>query len=56
MDWVVAGIAADGTEVRVEGTATDVARRGPDGFWRYAVDVPFGTAPSGGKSSMDDGP
>jgi ketosteroid isomerase-like protein len=26
------------------GTATDVARRGPDGRWRYVIDNPFGTA------------
>ncbi|MFD0199722.1 MULTISPECIES: YybH family protein [Saccharothrix] len=24
------------------GTATDVARRGPDGGWRYAIDNPSG--------------
>ncbi|MFD0538567.1 hypothetical protein ACFQY7_37435 [Actinomadura luteofluorescens] len=34
--------------VRIEGTATDVARRGPDGRWRYAVDNPFGTSAPGG--------
>ncbi|MFJ3969784.1 hypothetical protein ACIPYR_16745 [Streptomyces parvus] len=27
----------------IAGTATDVARRGPDGLWRYVVDNPFGT-------------
>ncbi|EFL19641.1 predicted protein [Streptomyces sp. C] len=32
----------DGVPVHVEGTATDVARRGPDGRWRYAIDNPFG--------------
>ncbi|QKV93835.1 nuclear transport factor 2 family protein [Streptomyces sp. NA02950] len=46
MDWTVEGTAADGSEVRIEGTATDVARRGPDGYWRYALDIPFGTAPA----------
>ncbi|WP_435240638.1 YybH family protein [Streptomyces cucumeris] len=46
VDWVVEGTAADGSEVRIEGTATDVARRGPDGYWRYLIDVPFGTAPA----------
>jgi len=25
------------------GTATDVARRGADGRWRYVIDNPFGT-------------
>ncbi|TQM81658.1 hypothetical protein FHX81_4028 [Saccharothrix saharensis] len=28
----------------VTGTATDVARRGPDGGWRYAIDNPSGVA------------
>ncbi|PJN28879.1 DUF4440 domain-containing protein [Streptomyces sp. CB02613] len=44
VDWVVEGRAAHGGQVRIAGTATDVARRGPDGFWRYVVDNPFGTA------------
>ncbi|NDU76655.1 DUF4440 domain-containing protein [Actinomadura sp. DSM 109109] len=43
VDWVIEGEGDDGP-VRIEGTATDVARRGPDGRWRYAVDNPFGTA------------
>ncbi|HEY1179138.1 MAG TPA: DUF4440 domain-containing protein, partial [Phytomonospora sp.] len=37
VDWVI----GDGL---VRGTATDVARRGADGYWRYAIDNPFGTA------------
>lgn len=28
----------------VSGTATDVARRGADGHWRYVIDNPFGVA------------
>ncbi|WP_461123981.1 YybH family protein [Saccharothrix stipae] len=28
----------------VTGTATDVARRGPDGGWLYAIDNPSGVA------------
>ncbi|MFE0124889.1 YybH family protein [Streptomyces parvus] len=43
VDWVVEGRAAHGGQVRIAGTATDVARRGPDGLWRYVVDNPFGT-------------
>ncbi|MEV8511596.1 DUF4440 domain-containing protein [Dactylosporangium sp. NPDC051484] len=35
--------AADGDPIRVGGTATDVARRGPDGRWRYLLDNPSGT-------------
>jgi hypothetical protein len=26
----------------IDGTAVDVARRGPDGGWRYVIDNPFG--------------
>ncbi|MCP2259973.1 Ketosteroid isomerase homolog [Streptoalloteichus tenebrarius] len=44
VDWVIDGIGPDGRHVHIEGTATDVARRGPDGRWRYVIDNPFGTA------------
>ncbi|GAA2302398.1 hypothetical protein GCM10010402_71740 [Actinomadura luteofluorescens] len=47
VDWVIEGSSEEGP-VRIEGTATDVARRGPDGRWRYALDNPFGTAATGG--------
>lgn len=43
VDWIIEGTGRDGEAVRVEGTATDVARQGPDGRWRYAIDNPFGT-------------
>lgn len=33
VDWEI-------TDLGVSGTATDVARRGPDGFWRYVIDNP----------------
>lgn len=42
VDWEIHGAAADGTDVHIEGTATDVARRGPDGHWRYVIDRPVG--------------
>lgn len=45
VDWVIDGAGQDGRAVHVEGTATDVARRGSDGRWRYVIDNPFG-APS----------
>lgn len=35
---------ADGRDVHFAGTATDVARRGADGRWRYLIDNPFGTS------------
>ncbi|GAA3389620.1 YybH family protein [Cryptosporangium minutisporangium] len=44
VDWVIDGTDPDGRHVHVEGTATDVARRGVDGRWRYVIDNPFGTA------------
>lgn len=34
VDWVIEGHLA--------ATATDVARRGGDGLWRYVIDNPFG--------------
>lgn len=45
VDWVIEG--SDGSPVRIEGTATDVARRGADGLWRYLIDNPFGVAATG---------
>ncbi|MFC4905989.1 YybH family protein [Actinomadura gamaensis] len=44
VDWVIEGTDAEGRPVRIEGTATDVARRGKDGHWRYIIDNPFGTS------------
>ncbi|GAA2209663.1 hypothetical protein GCM10009850_051220 [Nonomuraea monospora] len=43
VDWTIEGTTRAGEQVRIEGTATDVARRGEDGRWRYAIDNPFGT-------------
>ncbi|GGK77754.1 hypothetical protein Ppa06_37450 [Planomonospora parontospora subsp. parontospora] len=43
VDWSVQGTAGNGEEVHLQGSAADVARRGPDGVWRYAVNNPFGT-------------
>lgn len=37
VDWEIGGT--------VRATATDVARRGADGYWRYVIDSPFGAAP-----------
>jgi ketosteroid isomerase-like protein len=42
VDWAIDGTDRDGRAVHVEGTATDVARRGSDGRWRYVIDNPFG--------------
>ncbi|WP_440086157.1 YybH family protein [Streptosporangium sp. LJ11] len=52
VDWVIDGTSRDGRPVHIQGTATDVARRGQDGYWRYAIDNPFGVrAESGGQES-----
>src|SRR5215831_18085649 len=44
MDWSIDGTGPDGKHVHVEGTASDVARRGADGLWRYLIDNRLGTA------------
>lgn len=44
VDWAITGTTADGEHVDVRGVATDVARKGSDGYWRYIIDNPFGTA------------
>jgi ketosteroid isomerase-like protein len=43
LDWEVEGTGPDGSHVHLKGSATDVAHRGADGFWRYAIDNPYGT-------------
>ncbi|MET9862463.1 SgcJ/EcaC family oxidoreductase [Streptomyces smyrnaeus] len=42
VDWEIAGTASDGRPTHLTGTATDVARRGSDGTWRYVIDRPAG--------------
>jgi uncharacterized protein (TIGR02246 family) len=42
-DYVHEGTGKDGRPSRTAGTATDVARRGADGVWRYVIDNPSGT-------------
>ncbi|MGW4131104.1 hypothetical protein [Amycolatopsis japonica] len=37
------GVRVSGAERRAA-TATDVAKRGEDGLWRYVIDNPFGIA------------
>ncbi len=44
VDWAIRGEGTGGRGVDIRGTATDVARRGADGLWRYVVDSPFGTS------------
>ncbi|GAA2083597.1 hypothetical protein GCM10009821_25960 [Aeromicrobium halocynthiae] len=42
-DWLVEGDGPDGTPLRLEGSSTDVLRRGADGLWRSIIDNPHGT-------------
>src|SRR3989441_12575510 len=41
-DWRFHGTAADGSDVATSGTSIEVARRQPDGDWRYPIDLPSG--------------
>ncbi|MFF1274667.1 YybH family protein [Streptomyces marokkonensis] len=49
VDWGIHGTDREGRAVHVEGTATDVARRGTDGRWRYVIDNPFGVLSAPGR-------
>jgi ketosteroid isomerase-like protein len=44
LDWSIEGKAPDGKDVQLGGTASDIVRRGADGFWRYIIDNNQGTA------------
>jgi uncharacterized protein (TIGR02246 family) len=55
VDWEIAGSGPDGAQVHIEGTATDVARRGTDGCWRYAIDRPAGDESAHGLSGGSSG-
>jgi ketosteroid isomerase-like protein len=44
LDWSIEGKGPDGQDVHLGGSACDIARRGPDGFWRYLIDNNQGTA------------
>ena len=44
LDWSIEGTGPDGKEVKLEGNACDIVRRGADGFWRYIIDNNKGTA------------
>jgi len=44
LDWSYIGTSRDGRDINIVATANDIARRGADGYWRYLIDNPFGTA------------
>lgn len=41
--WSMEETGPDGSQLRQQGTATDVMRRQDDGTWRYVIDNPAGT-------------
>ncbi|MEU5563484.1 YybH family protein [Micromonospora musae] len=43
VDWSIEGTGPDGEHVHLEGSASDVVRRGADGRWRYLIDNALGT-------------
>ena len=44
LDWSIDGTGPDGEHVHFGGSASDIARRGADGRWRYLIDNNLGTA------------
>ena len=44
VDWSIDGTGPDGEHVHLGGSASDIARRGADGLWRYLIDNNLGTA------------
>ncbi|MBR7830909.1 SgcJ/EcaC family oxidoreductase [Actinospica sp. MGRD01-02] len=44
VDWTLTATLPDGTSINPTGTTTAVARRTPDGSWRFAVLNPLGIA------------
>jgi ketosteroid isomerase-like protein len=44
VDWSIDGTGPDGKHVHVEGSASDIERRGADGLWRTLIDNRRGTA------------
>lgn len=43
-DWTLEITTPDGSRKKATGTTANVARRGEDGSWRYAILNPLGTA------------
>ena len=44
VDWSIDGKGPKGEDVHLGGSASDIVRRGADGFWRYIIDNNQGTA------------
>jgi uncharacterized protein (TIGR02246 family) len=41
-EWSYTGTGAKGERIELSGESTELARRQPDGTWRYVVDLPMG--------------
>src|SRR5437899_2814124 len=46
-NWRFQGTNTDGGDVSASGTSIEVARRQPDGSWRYFIDLPYGLLEAG---------
>jgi ketosteroid isomerase-like protein len=44
VDWSIDGTGPDNERVHLEGSASDIARRGADGLWRTLIDNRRGTS------------
>jgi uncharacterized protein (TIGR02246 family) len=44
LDWSIDGTGPDGKQMHLAGSASDIVRRGADGYWRYLIDNNQGTA------------
>jgi ketosteroid isomerase-like protein len=44
VDWSIDGTGPDSEHVHIEGSASDIARRGADGLWRTLIDNRRGTS------------
>ena len=43
LDWNIVGKTPSGEDFHMVATSNDIARCGPDDYWRYIIDNPVGT-------------
>jgi uncharacterized protein (TIGR02246 family) len=41
--WDLSATGPDGKPMKLSGQSTEVARRQPDGTWRFVIDLPWGS-------------
>lgn len=44
VDWRIKGKTTNNEDIDFSGRATDVLRKGADGYWRFVIDNPWGTS------------